>query len=76
MRRKSFEITEKDEVEEVLNNVEYGILSMCSPNNTLYSIPLNFVYTNDLIYFHGAKEGKKAEVSLHVLPYTFLNLFL
>ena len=62
MRRKIFTITEKSEIEEILHDVEYGILSMCNYDNTPYSIPLNFAYANNTIYFHGAKEGEKLKI--------------
>lgn len=50
-------------IEEVLNTVEYGTLAI-SKDNKPYSLPINFVYDEDSIYFHGAKKGKKKEYML------------
>lgn len=46
---------------EILNNGEYGILSMCTPGNEGYGIPLNYAFSNNVIYFHCALEGSKIE---------------
>lgn len=60
MRRKEFEIKDKSIIENILNSVEYGTFAL-SMNNKPYSIPVNFVYESGIIYFHGAKKGKKKE---------------
>ncbi len=60
MRRKDREITE-DEAIEILIKGEYGILSMCSPENEGYGIPLNYVLDNHQIYFHCAAAGSKLD---------------
>lgn len=52
---------EQDEIMEVLNTAEYGILSTISEDNTPYGTPLNFAYDNGVIYFHCATEGHKLE---------------
>lgn len=59
--RKTFEVTDNELINEVLNNAEYGTLSLCS-NNIPYILPLNFVMIDDEIYFHGAKKGKKIDI--------------
>ena len=53
----------KDEkiIENILNACEYGTLALCE-NNMPYSVPVNFVYVNGNIYFHGGMKGKKIEL--------------
>lgn len=64
MRRKEKAIS-ADEIIEVLNNAEYGILSTISEDDTPYGTPLNFAYSNGAIYFHCACEGHKLENIRH-----------
>lgn len=56
-----FEITDKEIINEVLNNAEYGTLAICD-NNKPYSLPINFVELNNEIYFHGSKKGRKIDI--------------
>ncbi len=58
MRRKEFEVKDKDIIKDILNSSDYGTFALAVDNKP-YSIPVNFVYENDIIYFHGAKKGKK-----------------
>lgn len=60
MRRNEKAIS-ADEILEVLDNAEYGILSTISEDGTPYGTPLNFVYSDGIIYFHCAREGHKLE---------------
>ena len=60
MRRTDREIT-GDEAITILKNGEYGVLSMCTPTNEGYGIPLNYVLFNNALYFHCAKVGSKLE---------------
>ena len=64
MRRKEKAIS-KNEIEEVMSNAEYGILSTISEDGTPYGTPLNFAYTDDVIYFHSATEGHKIDNIRH-----------
>ncbi|WP_421717153.1 pyridoxamine 5'-phosphate oxidase family protein [Arcobacter arenosus] len=59
--KKAFEITNKEQILEVLNNSSFGTLCLCFDNKP-YSIPLNFVEFENEIYFHGAKKGKKMDI--------------
>lgn len=61
MRRNEFEITDKETIHTLLNECEYGTLSLID-NNVPYGIPLNFVWWEEGVAFHGAKEGKKIEL--------------
>ncbi len=53
MRRTDRQLTEL-EIEPILQNAEYGILSTIGQNGYPYSVPLNFVYCDGRIYFHCA----------------------
>jgi len=53
-----FEIKDKKIIKSVLDNAEYGTLALCA-DNVPYSVPVNFVALNDVIYFHGAYKGRK-----------------
>lgn len=57
MRRKDRQIT-IHEAKLILENGEYGIFSTYD-GQFPYSVPVNYVYFNDCIYFHCAKEGHK-----------------
>lgn len=59
--KKTFDIKDKEQISEVLNNASFGTLSL-SIDNKPYSTPLNFVEFEDEIYFHGAKKGKKIDI--------------
>lgn len=58
MRRDEFLVTNKETIEEILNECEYGVLSLINENEP-YGVPLNFVYFQEKFCFHGAKAGKK-----------------
>jgi len=60
MRRQDRKITEQESIE-ILQKGEYGVLSICTPENEGYGIPLNYVLYQDSIYFHCAKEGSKLD---------------
>lgn len=60
MRKSEFKITNNEIIEEILDSSEYATLAL-SCDNKPYSIPVNFVYDNNVVYFHGAKKGKKKE---------------
>lgn len=64
MRNSQFAINNKKEIEEILSIVSYGTLALCKDTKP-YSIPVNFVYDDGKIYFHGAKAGRKKEYMLH-----------
>ena len=60
MRRSEKEMTE-GEVCEFLRTMNAGVLCF-SDNSEAYGVPVHFVYDADrrAIYFHGAREGRKA----------------
>jgi len=50
-----------EESKDILKNCEYGVLSSISDNGYPYGVPLSYVYFDDAIYFHSAREGHKIE---------------
>jgi nitroimidazol reductase NimA-like FMN-containing flavoprotein (pyridoxamine 5'-phosphate oxidase superfamily) len=60
MRRKDKEITAKVVKEEILRQTEVGRLGLVI-NGEPYVVPLNFCYTQDKIYLHSHKSGKKMQ---------------
>ncbi|GIQ67369.1 pyridoxamine 5'-phosphate oxidase family protein [Xylanibacillus composti] len=59
MRRKDFEQKNEHEVNEFLAERTYGILGLHGEDGWPYLVPLNFVYHNGHIYFHGSRIGQK-----------------
>jgi nitroimidazol reductase NimA-like FMN-containing flavoprotein (pyridoxamine 5'-phosphate oxidase superfamily) len=60
LRRKDKEIKDKAEIEAVLREAKVGRLGT-SRDNTPYVVPVSYVYEDDKIIIHGAKQGKKME---------------
>ena len=82
MRRVEFDIKDENIINEVLKICEYGTLSLISKGKP-YVVALNFVFFENSIFFHGAKEGRKIEAIksnpnasfLVVKPYSFIPSF-
>lgn len=55
--KKIFEITDTSSIEGLLDEIEFGTLALSGEKP--YSVPVNFVYLNNAIYFHGSYSGKK-----------------
>lgn len=60
MRRSDKMLTD-DEMLEIMNNAEYGILSTIGRDGFPYGVPVNFVYQDGSIYFHSAVTGHKVD---------------
>jgi len=60
MRRKDKAMQDRDIIG-LLQNGEYGVLSMVDGNGQPYGVPLNYVLVNHSIYFHCALEGHKLD---------------
>lgn len=58
IRRQDRAIDEAETIA-ILQNSEFGVLSMCTEQNEAYGIPLNYVYFSGALYFHCAPEGAK-----------------
>lgn len=56
-----FEIKDKNLINDILSNVEYGTLALCH-DNIPYSVPVNYSHIGDIVYFHGSQNGKKAQI--------------
>jgi nitroimidazol reductase NimA-like FMN-containing flavoprotein (pyridoxamine 5'-phosphate oxidase superfamily) len=67
MRRKEFAIEERKqaEVEAFFAEMSFGFLGTLSSDGWPHVTPLNFVYFNECIYFHGSKIGQKMEDLKH-----------
>lgn len=60
MRRSDREIG-KEDIEDLLKNGEYGVISTIGENGYPYTTPLSYVYHNKALYFHCALEGSKLD---------------
>ncbi|KAF2955719.1 pyridoxamine 5'-phosphate oxidase family protein [Marinitoga sp. 38H-ov] len=60
MRRKDRLLDEKETIN-ILLSCSYGVLACIGDNDYAYAVPLNYVYYNNKIYFHSAKEGNKID---------------
>ena len=61
MRRKEKEITNRNEIDQIIHNSLICHLS-CSLNDQPYVVPLSFGYDGNAVFFHTAKEGKKNDI--------------
>ena len=61
MRRSEFEVNDTHLIQEVLASCEHGTLCLVDGDEP-YAVPLNFVWHDEGICFHGSKEGRKMEV--------------
>ncbi len=59
--KRVFEIKDKEIIDEVLNNAEYGTLAVCL-ENIPYCVPVNFAKIDKVVYFHGSQNGKKMKI--------------
>lgn len=65
VRRQNRILEDKDRINELLHQSEYGFLSLGdSANGYAYGIPLSYVYdeTANSLYFHCAPEGQKLDM--------------
>ena len=63
LRRRERAITERNEMLEILESVQYVTIAMCADNEP-YLVTLSHGYDREhhCIYFHCAKEGKKIDI--------------
>lgn len=61
MRRSEFEVNDTHLIQEILASCEHGTLCLVDGDEP-YAVPLNFVWYDEKICFHGSKEGRKMEV--------------
>ena len=60
MRRKKQQLTQQ-ECEAVLAAGKHGILAVLGDEGYPYTVPLDFLYRDGKLYFHGAREGHKLD---------------
>ncbi len=63
MRRKG-QLLSKEEAENILTKGSSGILAVLGDEGYPYAVPLSYLYKDNVIYFHGAKEGHKLDAIL------------
>lgn len=65
MRRNDREVKNMEKIQEILDTCKICRLGMAD-NNEVYIVPMNFGYEfegeNLILYFHGAREGRKLEL--------------
>lgn len=61
MRRKDREMSREFGLA-VIDKSTFGVLSMVDGNGQPYGIPLSIARDGNTLYFHGAKEGRKAQL--------------
>jgi len=61
MRRADKEMTDRAEIEAVINVADVCRIAMCDGDRP-YIVPMHFGYENGTIYFHSAPEGRKIAV--------------
>ena len=71
MRRAEFDVKDKNSINEILQACEYGTLSLISEGKP-YVVALNFVFFENSIFFHGAKEGEQIDAILYIPNVSFL----
>ena len=59
--RRSDKMLTNEEMLEIMETAEYGILSTVGGNGFPYGVPVNFIYKDGNIYFHSALTGYKLE---------------
>lgn len=59
MRRDEFEVMNEQELAAFLNEMSYGVLGTQGEGGWPELTPLNYVYHNGAIYFHGSRAGQK-----------------
>jgi len=62
MRRSEFQIENQDEIETFIKNAEVGHLGIVDQEGYPRIVPLNYIYVDGSIYFHGALDGEKFEL--------------
>lgn len=59
MRRQEFEVKDAEQCEQFLRERDDGVLTFVGADGWPKAVPLNFVYHNGAVYFHGSKKGEK-----------------
>jgi len=59
MRRKEFAVEDREEIEAFLHEMDHGYLGTVTGDGEPRVLPLNFVWHNGCVYFHGSLAGEK-----------------
>lgn len=59
MRRKEFEVEDREVCEAFLNERDDGVLTFIGSDGWPKAVPLNYAYAAGNVYFHGSKKGEK-----------------
>lgn len=59
--KQNVQIKNRKIIDEILQSAEYGTLALCK-DNIPYSIPMNYTYFDNSLYFHGSKTGRKIDI--------------
>lgn len=60
MRRKN-QLLSEEEVLRILNSENAGVLSLIGDEGYPYGVPISYVYSDGVFYFHSAKSGHKID---------------
>lgn len=71
---KKFEITSKEEIENIICSVDVCNLAVVDGDKP-YVVPMNFGYENGVFFFHSAPVGKKVE-ALKENPYICVSVYV
>jgi nitroimidazol reductase NimA-like FMN-containing flavoprotein (pyridoxamine 5'-phosphate oxidase superfamily) len=70
MRRAEFAVNDEVEFGRLMERIGVGVLSLAD-EPCPHSVPLNFVYLEGALYFHGASAGRKYELARRGVGATF-----
>lgn len=55
-------IIDRQEIEEIIRKCQWCHLAMSDSGGSPYVIPMNFGYSEGIIYLHGSQKGKKVDI--------------
>ena len=61
MRLKEDNQLPQEQALEMLEKAQYGVMALDGDDDYPYTVPVNFVFDDNKIYFHGATEGHKVD---------------
>lgn len=61
IRQEKLMCTDNERIDQFLKEARTGYLGL-TDGDLPYVVPLNFIWMNDTIYFHGASEGRKTKL--------------
>lgn len=64
MRRKRQELG-REEALAILDETTAGVLALIDEGGEPYAVPISFARVGDVLYFHGAREGRKLDAMRH-----------